>query len=420
MPLMRDEVIAALVAGVAGVSGRVYEVGAADPNEVRPYLVVELGAEDAGNPWLAYGDPITTTIYGEPTTFATLDTIEAQVKTALTNLVVLDDEAGPNVRYLLLYVGSASPDDVDSARRPRSLVRSVQHVAFSLALLDSHTYNPDPAQALIDWTRERWAEIQGVWITGHPTAGTWTLQYPAGATTGPIPYNATAAQVQAALEALPQIGAGGVVVTAPGGLPGGGNVGYAGGPYTVKFTGSQAPKDHPALVANPALLTGPAPPTSGVTVTTLRQGVAVQTDPATWAPTAASPILYWRYERTTGGRRDNAHVWHQAVYRAHIINPDFAKRTEWTRRVAEALIEAEVVTMANAAIDVVLEHVTADNRLHPVNEGQIAVALLWKVRRVDTDPPEATVDQETAILSMTGPGAPVGGPAYPITIHPEV
>lgn len=53
--------------------------------------------------------------------------------------------------------------------------------------------------------------IQTVGISGTPTGGTFTLAY-AGQTTASIAYNATAAQVQSALEALSTIGVGNVSV----------------------------------------------------------------------------------------------------------------------------------------------------------------------------------------------------------------
>ncbi len=49
--------------------------------------------------------------------------------------------------------------------------------------------------------------FQKVSLTGAPTGGTFTLTFE-GDTTAPIPFDATAAQVQAALEALPNIGTG--------------------------------------------------------------------------------------------------------------------------------------------------------------------------------------------------------------------
>ena len=54
--------------------------------------------------------------------------------------------------------------------------------------------------------------FQKVLLTGSPTGGTFTLTFE-GDTTGPIPFDATAAQVQTALEALPNIGPGNAETT---------------------------------------------------------------------------------------------------------------------------------------------------------------------------------------------------------------
>jgi hypothetical protein len=61
-------------------------------------------------------------------------------------------------------------------------------------------------------------------VTGAPTGGTFTLTYGAQTTTG-LAYNASAAAVQTALEALSNLAPGDVTVT-----------GNAGGPYTIIFS----------------------------------------------------------------------------------------------------------------------------------------------------------------------------------------
>jgi hypothetical protein len=104
-------------------------------------------------------------------------------------------------------------------------------------------------------------EVQRVTITGVPTGGTFALTY-AGATTANIAYNATAAAVQTALEALGNIAVGDVVAT--------------GGPLpatavTITFGGTQNVRDVPAITASNAL-TGGTTPT--VTPTTITPGVA--------------------------------------------------------------------------------------------------------------------------------------------------
>ena len=92
-------------------------------------------------------------------------------------------------------------------------------------------------------------KVQVVTITGTPTGGTFTLTV-GGATTAPIAYNAAAATVQTALQAL------------NAGAPFGGSPaalatvsGSAGGPYTVTFAGASAP-----ITADGSALTGGTKP----------------------------------------------------------------------------------------------------------------------------------------------------------------
>jgi hypothetical protein len=87
-------------------------------------------------------------------------------------------------------------------------------------------------------------ERQTVMLADTVSGGTFELAFTTAApsattaannTTADIPYNASAADVQSALEALGNIGAGAVSVTSPN--PGGGSA--AGGPYTVEFQGTR-------------------------------------------------------------------------------------------------------------------------------------------------------------------------------------
>lgn len=89
-------------------------------------------------------------------------------------------------------------------------------------------------------------EVQVVTLT-NATGGTFTLTY-AGQTTAPIAFDASAATVDAALEALSNIGVGDVLVT-----------GSAGGPYTVTFGTLLAATDVEEMVADGALLTADPP-----------------------------------------------------------------------------------------------------------------------------------------------------------------
>lgn len=101
-------------------------------------------------------------------------------------------------------------------------------------------------------------EVQGVAITGAPTSGDFTLTY-SGQTTAVIPWNATAAQVKTALEALSNINPGDVDV--------------AGGPLpatavSVTFKGQYFATDVTAMTADDAGLGGGSTPEVVISTTT--------------------------------------------------------------------------------------------------------------------------------------------------------
>lgn len=92
-------------------------------------------------------------------------------------------------------------------------------------------------------------EVQTATITGIPTSGTFTLTFN-GRTTTAIPWNAAAAAVQAALEALPTIGAGGVTVA---GGPGPAT------PFAITFTGRLGGRDVALMTSAHAFVGGTTP-----------------------------------------------------------------------------------------------------------------------------------------------------------------
>lgn len=101
-------------------------------------------------------------------------------------------------------------------------------------------------------------EVQTLTLTGVPTGGTISITYD-GRTTTPLVFNAAAAAIQAALEALPNIGTGGVVC--------------AGGPWpaavTVTFSGAFTQKrPHPNIGIGVNALTGGTTPTMTTVDTT--------------------------------------------------------------------------------------------------------------------------------------------------------
>ncbi len=89
-------------------------------------------------------------------------------------------------------------------------------------------------------------------VDGAPDKQAYLVGYDAPATTAPLPYDASAAEVQAALEALAPVGAGNVEVS---GGPGNHNAEH---PYTVSFKGALADTDVGQLEPGSGALTGNA------------------------------------------------------------------------------------------------------------------------------------------------------------------
>lgn len=119
-------------------------------------------------------------------------------------------------------------------------------------------------------------EVQRATISGTPTGGNFTLTFN-GQTTANIAYNATAAAVQTALQALSTVGAGNVTVT---GGPGPGT------PYTFTFTNDLGQANQPALTATASFTGGTSP---AIAITTITPGTAPAPAPLFQAlsPTAA-------------------------------------------------------------------------------------------------------------------------------------
>lgn len=99
--------------------------------------------------------------------------------------------------------------------------------------------------------------VQRLTITGAPTGGTFVLNY-SGQATGAIAYNATAAVVQTALEALTTVGPGDIIVS---GGPG------PSAAYTFNFAGSLAQEDVALMTVTPTF-TGGTAPAAAITVVT--------------------------------------------------------------------------------------------------------------------------------------------------------
>ncbi len=99
-------------------------------------------------------------------------------------------------------------------------------------------------------------EVQSASISGTPTGGTYTLTFD-GQTTSALAYNANAAAIQAALEALPNVNPGDITVAGTG-------------PYTFTFGSAYANRNVPQITATGSFTGGTAP---AITTSTTTPGV---------------------------------------------------------------------------------------------------------------------------------------------------
>lgn len=97
-------------------------------------------------------------------------------------------------------------------------------------------------------------EVQTLTVTGTPTGGTYKLGFD-GETTAALAFNANAAAIQAALLALPGVGATDLAVTGSG-------------PFTVTYGGARAGQDVPKITLEENALTGGSTPSVTVATTT--------------------------------------------------------------------------------------------------------------------------------------------------------
>jgi len=203
----------------------------------------------------------TLTLDGQ-TTASTMnrDTTAAQMQTILQALSNVDSVTVTKTDYLF----SIEFTDVDGSANQSLMTASVYSASGTGVFRRTVTVSQPGVTAV--------NEVQVVTLNGTPTGGSFTLTY-SGQTTSAIAYNASAATVDAALEALSNIGAGDVAVT-----------GSAGGPWTVTFETALAATNVAEMAGNGASLTGATTNTLTATDTTASAGPNHWDTAANWAP----------------------------------------------------------------------------------------------------------------------------------------
>ena len=145
-------------------------------------------------------------------------------------------------------LSNAAPLDIRNEAQRNYFITTVADMTFVVSPLVPYSSSTD--------------EVQTATVSGTPTGGTFKLSY-RGAITAAIAYNAAAATVQAALEALRTIGTGNVTVS-----------GSAGGPYTITFVGALAGVNAVLIQLADNSLTGGTSPDVTIVQTTAGVGYA--------------------------------------------------------------------------------------------------------------------------------------------------
>ncbi|HSX00033.1 MAG TPA: hypothetical protein VLH38_03285 [Patescibacteria group bacterium] len=168
--------------------------------------------------------------------------------------------------------------DADSLPTPRPSSVAANH-DFLGTCIGMGTFqkmvNGRPERYEISMQAIQTSAVQRLAITGSPTGGNFALTY-SGQTTATIAFNATAGQVQTALEALSNIGVGDAVCSG-GVLPG--------TPVVITFAGTLVNTDVSLITTNSAGLTGGTTPTATVTQPSaggLRGVVHIRKDDEEW------------------------------------------------------------------------------------------------------------------------------------------
>ncbi|WP_096201896.1 hypothetical protein [Bacillus sp. FJAT-45350] len=133
---------------------RVYEPAAAGPQLKKPYLVVQKGAQDAGDPYANFTTIIEIWPCVKQETFQLLD-IEARKTIKLLNKRFF--EVNGESHYIE-YLGTNGEDTIDDSLKV--LTRGLRFQVFSLAWLNAKTTDPDPISALQNWTTRRFSDLQ--------------------------------------------------------------------------------------------------------------------------------------------------------------------------------------------------------------------------------------------------------------------
>lgn len=263
--------------GRDSVDSAVFDASTLEASGVNEVQTVTINGSPTGGTWtLSYKDQITTNLAFNATAAAVQAALRALGRIGSDGVTVTGAGGGP---YTVTFEGRLSNQDVPLLVAADALTGgTTPDVTVAEATKGSSSYSglfvlnsglvlakSADGKKVIPYTGDtNIDEVQTITVTGTPTGGTFALEFE-GEQTANIAFNANAAAVQAALEALPNLDAGDVAASG-GALPG--------TPVVITFGGDRGGQTVEILRAVNQALTGGTNPAVAVGQTT--QGSEVQ------------------------------------------------------------------------------------------------------------------------------------------------
>lgn len=213
-------------------------------------------------------------------------------------------------------------------------------------------------------------EVQTVTITGSPTGGTFTLTFagvgigPKSYTTAPIAYNASVATVQAALEALPNIGAGNVLV-AGGPLPG--------TAITVTFQNFLGKRNVPQMTAAHTF-TGGASPAIAVTTTTPGAAGSVSDPDGATVPTGVDKWVFTARDQLNAQTAQI--IWNYKNHAMQVKGNGYAIPSLSLNAAGELTAELMGLVYRRLALDTTTVPTPISAQIPPIRRGDLYLSFL--------------------------------------------
>lgn len=159
---MRNAIRQLLIDDISTIKG-IWEPSAAGPNLEKPYLVIREGVQSESDPYKDFTTVYEVWPYTKRTTFKNVDDLSKEVISTL-NRIRFDVN---DVPHYIEYTGSITDDIVDDEWD--ALTRGLRFRVFSLAWLLHTPIDPDPVEAMKDWTESHFNETQTNPLNWNPT-----------------------------------------------------------------------------------------------------------------------------------------------------------------------------------------------------------------------------------------------------------